>query len=144
MNKNVSFDIAKLLNSKDFDIKCLHFYTKPNSTMFGIDEHNKIYPIKNTSKKLYKEGEHAALNIKSVYSAPTISDVVMWLYEKYDIWISVSTSKYLKFYSRVFKKESTKSIEHSFIFEISGSIYDFNTPCEAYEAAIEYVLTNLI
>ncbi len=140
MNKPVSFDIAKLLASKEVDIECSKFYTKPNSTMFGIDERGRAYPIKNTPKTLYTIGEHATLNMKNVYLAPTIADVLMWLYEKYDIWIDVTLNQFSKpkvlewMYSIVFTKACT----------YSHSPKAYNSPTEAYEAVIEYVLTKLI
>lgn len=78
MNKPVSFDLAKLLKEKGYSTdECKSFYTKPNSKMFGIDEHYRNYPIKNTPKKLYTVGVHAVLNIKNIYFAPTRADVIM-------------------------------------------------------------------
>lgn len=47
-----TFETAKLAKEKGFNIETLHFYTKSNSKMFGIDEKGRSYPIKNTSKKL--------------------------------------------------------------------------------------------
>jgi hypothetical protein len=69
----------------------------------------------------------------------TIADVVMMLYEKHGIWIWVKPYKdhaadnndpYF-FQMNVWKKGITISKE-------------FNSPTEAYEAAIEYTLNNLI
>ena len=83
--KLIEFETAKLATEKGFNVNCLHFYTKPNSKMFGIDEHNRTYTIKNTTKKLYKCGEEAALNIESVYLAPTQSLLQKWLREIHKI-----------------------------------------------------------
>lgn len=90
MNKPIKYPLAKLLKEKGFDKQFRDFYTKPNSKMFSIDEHYRNYPIKNIPKKLYAVGLHAVLNVENVYPAPTISDVVMWIYEKHGIWINVS------------------------------------------------------
>jgi hypothetical protein len=85
----ISFKTAKKAKEKGFEIETLHFYTKPNSKMFGIDEKGRSYPIKNTSKKLYKCGEQAALNIESVYLAPTQSLLQKWLRDNHNIIIDV-------------------------------------------------------
>jgi hypothetical protein len=64
---------------------------------------------------------------------PTIAEVVMWLYGKYGAWISVDPENdtYTWFYTISYFK--------------SGSIFgNYNSLTEAYEAAIEYCLNNLI
>ena len=60
-------------------------------------------------------------------AAPTIAEVIMWLYEKHGIWISVIH-------------------QHNKFFWKFGSYQtqEFNSPTEAYEAAIDYTLNNLI
>lgn len=65
-------------------------------------------------------------------SLPTISDVVMWLYDKYGVWISVYMVDKNEFHWETDINEE----EH-------GSRDYFKTPTEAYEAAIEYVLNNV-
>ncbi len=72
---------------------------------------------------------------------PTIADVVMWLYEKHGIWIDVSLNQFSKpndlqwMYSIIFTSDCT----------YSHSPKSYNSPTEAYEAAIEYILkSNLI
>lgn len=71
--------------------------------------------------------------------SPTISDVVMWLYEKHGIWIGVicDVGNDLLF---TFKIYSTKIGEERCI--VNGNMYE--SPIEAYEAGIEYTLNNLI
>lgn len=64
----------------------------------------------------------------------TISDVVMWLYEKHGIWISSSVV------NGRFRYEITKT--HGNYFEYSS--FDYILPTEAYEKAIFYCLTNII
>lgn len=72
---------------------------------------------------------------------PTIADVIMWMYDKHGIWISVVDNN----------PEQTK-----WEFQISrreiGLLYSSgqypptysDTPTESYEGAIEYCLNNLI
>ena len=68
--------------------------------------------------------------------SPTIADVVMWLYDKHGIWIEVIVEQPNHFGYDVFKVKNNISQVEEFI--------SFNSPTEAYEAAIEYTLTNLI
>ena len=63
---------------------------------------------------------------------PTISEVVMWLYEKYGIWISVT--KEVDGFDYVIDNK----------YGLSKYQKRFNSPKEAYEAAIDYALKNLI
>ena len=117
MNTPVSFELAKLLKEKGFDVSV--------RTAWYIDEvgYWKI-PM-----------NHNQSNVK--YSAPTIAEVVMWLYEKHEIWVIVIPELLngveIRYYPSVFEQGIGEDIE----------VY-YNSPTEAYEAAIEYCLTNLI
>lgn len=68
----------------------------------------------------------------------TIAEVVMWLYKKHGIWVIVSHE-----ISDLHQTEwfwiGVKNGE-----ETASQYFGFNTPTEAYEAAIEYTLKNLI
>ena len=68
------------------------------------------------------------------YLQPTISDVIMWLYEKHGIWVNIGFSGDESCYLMVTNK----------IGEIKWNEKGFKSPTEAYEAAIEYTLKNLI
>jgi hypothetical protein len=113
MNKPVKYTIAKLLKEKWFKEKCKEYFT--DGTLSISDE----------PKEVFME----AVKHNKVISclAPTIADVVMWLYEKYGIWISPTH-------------------QHNQFFWGFGSYQtqEFKTPTEAYEAAIEYALNKLI
>ena len=65
---------------------------------------------------------------------PTIAEVVMWLYEKHGVWITacIVADSYFSYWLHNKNRalQDTKS--------------NWLTPTEAYEAAIEYCLTNLI
>ena len=69
---------------------------------------------------------------------PTIADVVMWLYEKHGIWISSDFSEVDE--SFTYKIHLINSDNLPRIFTDCG----YNSPTEAYEAAIIYTLNNLI
>ena len=85
----ITFETAKLAKQKGFNIEALNFYTKPKSKMFGIDEHGRSYSAHNTPKKLYTIGKDAALNIESVYPAPTQSLLQKWLREVHNCFIDI-------------------------------------------------------
>ena len=111
MNTPVSFELAKLLKEKGFDVNC-----------DGYTIHGKMTGVGNSAKQ---------------YSAPTIAEVVMWLYDKYGIWISVT--KHTKNGLRCFSPYiDNKSVKEDAFFN------DYDRPTEAYEAAIEHTLKHLI
>lgn len=95
MNTLVSFELAKLLIQKEYD----------------------LHP-----------------DFKDSY--PTITEVVMWLYEKHGIWIGVQPNE--------------PYIDDDWCFTIfkdlknNNSREGYNSSTEAYEAAIEHTLKNLI
>lgn len=123
MNKIVSFEIANLLEEK-----------------------NIIIP----SKKVYDNGilknkPSLGLSTLSDYgnrfvTAPTITDVVMWLYDKHGFWIYTkpildNDGEWI-FKGYVKNLNNFKSKEHQTKL--------LQKPNESYESAIEYCLKNLI
>lgn len=130
MNKEVSLPLAKLLKEGGYNKSCYHYYYN-----------NELESSSRDNWNAYSNG----------YSAPTIAEVVMWLYEKHKIWISVSP---------VFEfndgREDYLTIRgyQYYITVITDNKYNQekthadrgnkNYPTEAYEAAIEYTLNNLI
>lgn len=130
MNTPVSFELAKLLKEKEF---------KPTK-LFGYI--SKLYNP--NTKTLLAYGRTGRIDLSKAYFAPTIAEVVMWLYEKHGIWISCETSKLGKFNYRLSKKEESKLITVPFMFEVINAGYDYNSSTQAYESAIEYTLNNLI
>ena len=119
MTTPVKFRLAKLLKEKNYeDEDCENVY------LGDFDEEFPPLEMKVSTRNLRQRnlGEFDCL-------APTIADVVMWLYENYGIWISVDMDDIKEFYSTV------NGFEICF-----GKI----NPSETYEAAIEYCLTNLI
>lgn len=81
------------------------------------------------------EVERVPLNI------PTITEVVMWLYEKHGIFIqpfTIGEEGKMKFYTKLIVNDNGwVKIKHQI-----STIY--NSPTEAYEAAIAHTLKNLI
>ena len=124
MTTPVNFEIAKLLKEKGFGDK-----TK------SYNKDGKLVTVSLFIRKYHTENVY--------YPAPTITEVVMWLYEKHGIWI------YIKRFCLVENKEAFDKLQPiiEFIPQIKYDITDlpiYNSPSEAYETAIEYTLKNLI
>lgn len=111
MNTPVSFPIAKLLKEKEiiFETK-LYYSSETKVTSVSYNE----------------------------FAAPTIAEVVMWLYEKYGVWIiSVPEGLSTTWAFSLFNINPEKG-------RIIFNSPSFDSPTEAYEAAFEYTLNNLI
>ena len=130
MNTPVSFELAKLLKEKEIYIPAFHYYENEvlkepyleNGSSTDTEFRVELSDLKEYFNKWSKK-----------ISAPTISEVVMWLYEKHGIWI---------YAHRIDQKEFYWSIDTDKKEFTSGE--NFKTPTEAYEAAIEYTLKNLL
>ena len=124
MNTPVSFPLAKLVKEKGFDIPCtegwINYLTSfTGETGMPDDESNLVLD---------------RLGNPHLIERPTIADVVMWLYEKHGIWISCEPYDVGRFKYIIING-----------LNLSGKeITGFNSPTEAYEAAILYTLNNLI
>lgn len=121
MNTPVSFELAKLLKEKEFDEPTKVWHQRGNGIVGCV------------------EGQRDFFNRKGdVYtSAPTIAEVVMWLYEKHRIWTVVNVNIMGSWYFEHFDLKEKRNAE----FKPTDTHYD--SPTEAYEAAIEYTLKNL-
>lgn len=120
MNTPITLQLAKLLKEKKYENEdCENVY------LGDFDEEFPPLEMKVSTRNLRQRnlGEFDCL-------APTITEVVMWIYEKYGVWISVN----LNF------KYQIESKKHGILHTKD----EFNSPTEAYEAAIEYTLNNLI
>lgn len=117
MNTLINFELAKMLKEKGFDEPCYKGWD------LSEEDSNPTFHEYTTQNK-------NSDCIETFYTAPTIAEVVMWLYKKHGIWIEVTTDVYSKFCWLV--------------KEFRASQNNYNSPTEAYEAAIEYTLNNLI
>lgn len=123
MNKEISYTIAKLLKDKRFEQKV--------NVKYAYCEGGEV------------DGSRCRNKIDNEYSAPTIGEVVMWLYEKYNIWIeSQHCGTFNEFTFKISKlnKKNIKKEPHY----VNDFGKGFNSPIEAYEKAIEHALNNLI
>lgn len=118
MNTRVTLEIAKLLKEMGFDKVMKYHYpdldVNKQKVCICIDW-NKFTDMSGDSE---------------YYSAPTIAEVVMWIYEKYDIWVGVSINR--------------DHIRDRVRFKNNLQTNEYFTPTEAYIEAIIYTLKNLI
>jgi len=180
MNTPVSFPIAKLLEEKGFDKS-----TEANWWILAKDHsenYNKKLPV-DESKIFFAENsyelelktqidEETEHNVYHVLGAPTIAEVVMWLYEKHGVWIELTMGKDhtgvwfdWDIFSTITPRKDDILGEEGVEYEDDpnekwlnydttySSMIDerfatmdkesCSSPTEAYEAAIEYILKNL-
>jgi len=135
MNTPVSFELAKLLKEKGFDEKCSHYYI---NDFQNFKHDGKLYK---TSLPNDWDNENIFQYVKRtnqphLCNAPTIAEVVMWLYEKHGVWISVFNDDVNFFWMGIILKTKERLRD--------GNAREFYSPTEAYSAAIEYTLKNLI
>ena len=129
MNKEVKPELALLLAENGCDISTDSLYVN-NSLIYA------------NGRKCNWNREEDYNDFPEPISAPTIADVVMWLYEKHNIWIMVNN-----WYEHVLDNDDNiLDKTHLFAWFITGEAEErtFKSPTEAYEAAIEYTLTKLI
>ena len=118
MNIIVNFETAKFLKDvKGFEPESKAFYDGSGELFY--------YNYSNNVMQRFR------------YAAPTIAEVLMWIYEKYGILISVDAPH------RLIKKWCFDVYKINDEITLNQTSY-FNSPKEAYEAAIEYTLNNLI
>ena len=166
LNKPVDFTTAKLLKEKGWDIPTLNFYFEDEEFKenvlrettgmdYGSDfvvEFSEL--IENWNDKFLTKknggrcfGCNKSSDYFETFSAPTIADVIDWIYTKYGIWIKVDVASKDFWHPSVINIKNGNFLVHpSFVsqkfIEKNGRI--FNSPTEAYESAINYVLNNLI
>mgnify|MGYP001769681865 CR=1 FL=1 len=120
----ISFPLAKLLKEKGFDAPTLKWYHRETKKL-------------NTNDLMFSMNK-----LTDNYSAPTIAEAVMWLYEKHGIWVRVTPIPYSDNLTHWrWEHMSTNYSTRNFKWKKEQ---DYMSPTEVYEAAIEYVLTKLI
>ena len=142
MNTPVNFKIAKLLKEKEINISKFNCpWYNELGTLNGRTDLNKdgktfleVYPNEQSFCGSAIKPEHKKeFNIES-YLAPTIAEVIMWLYDKHGIWVNV----YLY-------KDHVADVNDDYMFRSNYTkIREYKTPTEAYEKAIKYVLTEIL
>ena len=128
MNTPVSFEIAKLLKEKGFEgAKSPLWYYKDGTL-------HETPTVGYKGLKCWNTWD-ATQGVR--WDAPTIAEVVCWIYIKYNIWIQVSILKDDEWHYSIRRKENNWEIE----FPTKEKISSIE---KAYEAGIKYCLTKLI
>lgn len=108
MTTTINFDLSKLLKEKDWNKPTLNFYFEDGEfkenvlkETTGMDygstfiiEFSELIKNWNDNWLTKKNGDRCFGCNKSkeyfeTFSAPTIAEVIMWIYDKYKIWISI-------------------------------------------------------
>ena len=153
MNTPVSFELAKLLKEKGFSWECSQFYCKTkNDKKFYLTTGTEYESDRDCIWDWNLNGGKSGNLTKTIpypndtnaiyYSAPTIAEVVMWLYEKHGIWIGINKDTSVKWANDYFNFYIQGKNGESAFSDVGGT--QPNSPTEAYEAAIEYTLKNLL
>lgn len=125
MNTTVPFELAKLLKEKGLDEETAHYYTSEGELFFDTD-----FPsLLSTKPRVW-------------FPAPTIAEVVMWLYEKHGVWIEICVDWDGDFLYKI--KSSSLPDAKIGKWPCESSLGIFDSPTLAYLSAIEYVLKNLV
>ena len=134
MNKPITFELAKLLKEKDFNLKVVNYYNYEKLSLIS-DKDRRIGGLVNYNPINWNA-------VKEHYtSAPTIAEVVMWCFKKHEIWIhAMMTFKKFTPYIQCDWNYRQEAITDVLVFMQKR----FNSPTEAYLAAIEYTLKNII
>ena len=159
MNTPVSYELAKLLKEKGFDKPTQKAYI--NNKLFKNFEESSgeceyyfhsddFYEDWNKKGWVYTEKGQGCfgckldnLNYFEAYAAPTITEVVMWLYEKRGIWVAVDAG--INGFHAHYKANPvgtlSSNLKQGWVNDESNPL---PSPKEAYETAIKYCLTKLI
>jgi hypothetical protein len=120
----VTFEQAKKLKEKKFDVECNRFYNK-NGVLKWCFANGLGNNYKNQSLAI---------------SASEQWQVVEWLRVEHGIWVRLTTYAFgYQYHLDNTPDPSTWAIDRRY-----DCTDDFKTPQEAYSAAIDYVLNNLI
>lgn len=105
----------------------------------------KGYQVHN--KRVLGDSKHTSEETKTKDAIQELALVVMWLYEKYGIWINVwsDTNLNLSEYKDKAKWFYVINCDLLNCYDDKGKNKQLlNSPTDAYQAAIEYTLKNLI
>ena len=150
LNKIVDFSNAKLLKEKGFDRKCSHYYIND----FMNFKHDGILYKTDLPKDCDNENIfHYVERTKQPHlcNAPTIAEVIMWLYDKHEIWIQTPFShndpkpfcwSINKTIRNISEEDEDKNCWLSGVD--TEDINGWNSPAQASEKAIYYALNNLL
>jgi len=129
MTQVVPINIAKLLKDKGFDKKTSgRCYTPEDELQIRHMQYEYCFNTDAPKNTFWKQ----------LISAPSIAEVVEWLYEKHQIWIKVSVEEWFE-----------DDTEREFNWYITSGTYTqidvgFKSPSESYFSAFEFILKELL
>ncbi len=147
---HVNSSQARILKEKGFDETCTWAYL--TAEKYGVIGPHNVKTGDTVLVDLSKESlcntlknsmfnKHVSLGVSNyIASAPEQWMVVEWLRTKHNIWLVVNLglvhNEGIMYYANVIKFGTHHKSKHKTVF--------YNTPQEAYSAAIDHVLINLI
>lgn len=132
MTQRVNFKIAKLLKQKGYNV--MPFYIEMQT------DYVKGYYCDDDFTDEYVENEFQFEDhvCSHLYLAPTIGEVVEWIYTKYGVWLGVShIDSFLQFQFTLDRISYNETLQYD-------NYCDFKTPEEAYFAGIEQYLNTYV
>jgi hypothetical protein len=134
LNNNItesrcSFEVSKLLKEKGCDIPCNAYYVLDFQNFKADGVLHEVDYFTNRCHQFH------------IASAPTHALTIEWLRVNFGIWINIDVIDDEYRYSI----EKTSGIIDTLKFNLfKGSLFDFNSPQEATEAALKYILEELV
>jgi hypothetical protein len=136
MTTPISFELSKLLKEKGYDKHTCNIY--PLVDFWGYKKGElSLFIEESLDEAFAKESNFYCL-------APTITEVIMWLHEKHSLWILPLPTVTGHFAYKIVDVQLSpeKPIERPPYKDVSAN--DYNSPTEAYEAAIKHCLEKII
>ncbi len=126
----VSFETAKLLKEKGFDVPCKVWYSEYTS-QFGGEKYTSIE---------FDDHNRFEENYKFICYAPTLQMAMKWLREEKKLYVNVWAD------SKDAENDDFRTIFRMHVYDGTSNYgtNEFSTYEEACEAAIKYCLENLI
>lgn len=152
MTTPVNFEIAKLLKEKGFCDATERYYEQALTSKKDSEtqDYSGTFGWKRGETNLQSgffrnNGGMADLSNDNWYmcSAPTIGQVIMWLYEKCGVWVEVQHCGMFNQFGFKLSKLDNLNIrtEPHYIHPLGEG---YKSPMEAYVVGIKYTLDNLI
>jgi len=146
----VTFEQAKLLKEKGFDLKCNALFI--HEIRQG-DTDWKILELFGRTNDTYEFLLSCDMDWQKNYLRPEQWQVVEWLRVKYGIWVTVFTNKAKDWKTLwsfrldwIYPEDTLdlEDVEPKYYKIPSYVTNEFDSPQEAYEAAFDYILKELI
>jgi hypothetical protein len=132
----VTFEQAKLLKEKGFDVECNSYYNFHEPKQNGL---RGLVTPKEHKTGIYQDHNGEIEDDDLICSAPEQWQVVEWLWVNRGIWVWVRPYK-------DHAADNNDPIQHQMNVYKNGVTVskEFNSHEEAYSAAFDYILNNLI